>query len=158
MALLNFDASTVTPAASSFEPLPAGIYVAHVVDSEVKTTKAGTGKYLQLTWEVLDGTHAGRKVFDRLNIQNPNETAQQIGLGQLSQLCHAVGLPKVQDSMELHARPCRIKVAIKQNEQFGDSNEIKKYEAVEGARPPAMPTARPPAVSKPAPWATSKAA
>jgi hypothetical protein len=39
-----------------------------ITDTEKKPTKAMNGSYLQLTIEVIEGQHAGRKVFDRLNL------------------------------------------------------------------------------------------
>ena len=155
MALLNFNAAEVSPE-SEFTPLPAGIYNAQVIDSDLKPTKNGTGHYLQLTWKVLDGQYAGRLAFDRLNIHNANETATKIGQQQLSALCHAAGVLQVQDSSQLHNRPCRIKVVIRKDDHYGDSNEIKGYEAIAGAKP-AAPAFMAPPVAKPAagapPWA-----
>ena len=155
MAILNFNAAEVSPE-SEFTPLPAGIYPAQVVESELKATKNGTGHYLQLQWKILEGQFAGRNVFDRLNIHNANETATKIGQQQLSALCHAVGVLQVADSAQLHFKPCRIKLTIRKDEQYGDRNEIKGYEAIAGAVP-SMPTFAPPAPAKPAagapPWA-----
>ncbi|RIK77249.1 MAG: hypothetical protein DCC68_17685, partial [Planctomycetota bacterium] len=54
MASLNFNANEVEPA-SDFEPIPAGKYLAMITDSEMKPTKNGTGHYLQLTFQILDG-------------------------------------------------------------------------------------------------------
>jgi hypothetical protein len=75
---INFNANDVPPQ-TPFEPVPNGKYRAHIVDSEVKPTKDGRGKYLQLEWEILDGEYKGRKIWDRLNIVNPSETSQKIG-------------------------------------------------------------------------------
>lgn len=150
MALINFNAQTVSPE-SEFTPLPAGIYTAQVTDSEVKPTKTGTGHYLQLTWRVLEGPQTGRMVFDRLNIANANETATKIGQQMLSQLCHAIGVLQVADSSQLHNRPCRIKVVIRKDDQYGDSNEVKGYEAVSGGSVPSMPAFVAPQPAKPAP-------
>ncbi len=149
MALLQFNAQAVSPE-SEFSPIPAGVYAAQVVESDVKPTKTGSGHYLQLTWKILDGQHAGRLVFDRLNIANQNETAQKIGQQQLSQLCHAVGVLQLQDSQQLHARPCRIKVVVRKDDQYGDGNEVKGYEAVTGTAP-AAPSFMPPPVQQPKP-------
>lgn len=156
MAILNFNAQDVEPA-EAFTALPAGLYNAQVIESDLKPTKNGTGHYLQLTWKILEGQHAGRLVFDRLNIHNANETAQKIGQQQLSALCHAVGIMQVADSSQLHNKPCRIKVTIRQDQQYGDSNEIKGYEAIAGGAKPAAPAFAAPAAAKPAavapPWA-----
>ena len=37
----------------------------------MKATKAGTGQYLQLGFQILDGPHKGRKLWARLNLDNP---------------------------------------------------------------------------------------
>jgi hypothetical protein len=156
MATLNFNAQTVAPA-EAFTALPAGVYAAQVIESELKPTKNGTGHYLQLTWKVLDGQHTGRLIFDRLNIANANETAQKIGQQQLSALCHAVGVLQVADRQQLHNKPCLIKVTVRQDPQYGDSNEVKGYEPAGGAAAAStMPAFAKPAAAPAAgspPWA-----
>ena len=90
MANLNgFDAATVDPA-TDFEPLPAGKYLAVITDSEMKPTKAGTGHYLQMTFQVIDGPFKNRLLWSRLNLDNPNRQAVQIAQGELSAICRAV--------------------------------------------------------------------
>ena len=128
MASLNFDASQVAPS-DSFAPLPAGTYIAQVTDSSIKPTKSGTGTILNLTWTIMDGQFANRKVFDRVNIQNANPEAEKIGQRQLSSICHAAGVLKLADSNQLHGRPCKITLKIRVDAQWGDSNEVKSYES-----------------------------
>lgn len=164
MSQLNFDATTVDPDAG-FDPIPAGDYLAMIEDSEIKPTRANTGMYLQLVWQVVEGDHKGRKVWDRINIQNQNQTAEEIGQKQLSAICHAVGVLRVADSAELHDKPCIIKVVMKPAEgQYTASNEVKGYKAMptgaQFAPPPAgqvsatAPAVAPqtPVAAKP-PWA-----
>ena len=159
MANLNFDTSGIEPQ-QPFSALPPGRYNAAIEDSEIKTTKAGTGEYLQLTFGVLDGAHAGRKVWARLNIRNPNKTAEEIAARELASVCLAVGLTRVNDSSELHNRPLMIDVGIEKNPQTGeDTNRIRGYFAAGASLPPpaaAKPVATP---AKPAaPWAKGRAA
>ena len=129
MASLNgFDATTVDPN-KAFEPLPAGDYIAAIVDSENKPTKNGTGSYLELKMQVLEGEHKGRFVFDRLNLDNPNAQAVQIARGTLSAICHAVNVMRPNDSVELHNLPMMVKVACRKRQDTGDiSNEVKGYQ------------------------------
>lgn len=75
--LQGFNANDVEPA-SEFEPIPAGRYLAVVVESEMKPTKAGTGNYLQLTFQIIEGPFNNRLLWARLNIDNPNDTARKI--------------------------------------------------------------------------------
>ena len=129
MELTGFNAAEVEPNAA-FDPLPANWYKVVITESEEKPTKAQTGSYLQLTLEVIDGPHAGRKVFDRLNLNNPNDTAVQIAQQTLSAICHAVGVMTPRQSSDLHDKPMMAKVAVKPAANGYDaSNEVKGYEA-----------------------------
>lgn len=134
MAFLNnFDANQVDPA-SSFDPIPAGKYIAAITESEMKPTKAGTGSYLELTFDILDGQYKGRKVWARLNLDNPNAQAVQIVRGELSAICRAVGVMQPQDSCELHNLSLTVKVTCKKRDDTGEiTNEIKGYEKKEAA-------------------------
>ena len=153
MANLNgFNANDVEPA-TEFEPIPAGHYLAVVVDSEMKPTKAGTGNYLQLTFQVIEGEYRNRHLWARLNLDNPNETARKIALGELSAICRAVGVLAPNDSVELHNLPLVIQVKVKRRNDTGDlQNEIRGYSAKE--LPAASAKAAPVASSTP-PWKRS---
>lgn len=135
MAQFGFNVAEVEP--QTFETLPAGDYICEVVDSEMKETRAGTGQYLQLTLKVLQGNFAGRLLWDRLNVINPNEQAQNIGRQVLSALCHAAGKPNAQDSQQLHGIPVSVKVVAKDDPQRGLQNEVKGYKSA-GVSTPAM--------------------
>ena len=129
MANLNgFDASQVEPTAS-FDPIPAGKYLAAITESEMKPTKNGSGSYLQMTFTVLDGEFKNRVLWARLNLNNPNATAVKIARSELSAICHAVGVLQPRDSVELHNIPLLITVKVKKREDTGElTNEIKGYE------------------------------
>ncbi len=75
--LRGFNANTVEPM-DSFDPIPAGEYLCVITASEEKPTKAGNGSYLQLEFEVIEGPYKGRKLWERLNLNNPNETTVKI--------------------------------------------------------------------------------
>lgn len=132
--LSGFDANKYEPQ-SSFDALPAGWYEAFIANSEKKPTKAGTGEYLQLELEIMGPSHAGRKVWDRLNINNPNDQAVQIALATLSSICRAVGVMTPKDSAELHNKPLMVKLAVSSDAQYGERNEVKEYKAKEQAAP-----------------------
>jgi hypothetical protein len=148
MANLNgFDANRVEPT-TDFDPLPAGKYLAVITESEMKPTKAGTGSYLQLTFEILDGPHKGRKVWARLNLANSNETTVKIAQAELSAICRAVGVLAPNDSVELHNLPLVIAVKCKKRADTGEiTNEVKGYARKDAPQPPAPPTGTPPVPS-----------
>lgn len=141
MASLNgFNANEVDPAVG-FDPIPAGKYLAIITETEMKPTKAGTGQYLQLTFQVLEGEHKGRLVWARLNLDNPSEMAVKIARAELSSICRAIGVMAPKDSIELHNLPLVIKVGCKKRDDTGDiTNEIKGYETKASAQPVASAT------------------
>ena len=134
MDLGGFNAASIEPNVA-YEPIPAGWYQVVITDSEEKPTKAMTGSYLQMTLEVIDGPHKGRKVFERLNLNNPNSTAVEIAQRTLSAICRATGVMTPRDSQELHDKPMMAKIAVKAaSGGYDASNEIKGYEAVSGGQ------------------------
>jgi hypothetical protein len=141
------------PSGGTFEPLPEGWYNATIVKAEVKTTKAGTGQFIELRMDVTGPTHQGRVIFCNLNINNPNPKAEEIGRQQLNQIMGALGLPTVRDSDQLIGGNVAVKVAIKV-EGEDKKNEVKGFKAITGSAPPA-PSASSPAPVKAAapPWA-----
>jgi hypothetical protein len=129
MQFNGFDANQVDPNVA-YEPLPAGWYKAVITTSEEKPTKAQTGSYLQLTIEVIDGQYQGRKLTDRLNLNNPNATASEIAYRTLSAICHAVGVMTPRTSDDLHDKPLMVKVKVKPADaNYSASNEVAGYEA-----------------------------
>ena len=151
MAQLNFSAEGID-IRSNYEAIPAGDYESMVTASEMKSTKDGTGQYLELTVEIQSGQFQGRRLFDRLNLSNRNPKAVEIAQKQLAQLCHATGVLQVQDSQQLHNRPIVMKVAVRNDPERGPSNEIKGYKA-KGAAQQAAPFQAPRAAAQSAPAA-----
>lgn len=150
MTQLNFDARQVAPDTGALDPVPAGWYNVMIDQSEKKPTNDGQGEYLELRYNVLDGQHAGRKLFGRHNIRNASAQAQEIAWKQLSAVCHAVQMLVVQDSQQLHGIPLKIKVSLRaartDNETgktYDASNDIKAWkninEPTEAAPPGAAP-------------------
>ena len=145
MAQFNFDASQVAPQ-QSVGPLPAGTYLAHIVESDVQPLKSGNGEGLKLTFEIIDGQFKGRKVYENLNIRHTSEDTQRIAQSQLSALCHAVNVIKLMDTSALHFKPVRINVTVREAVgQYKASNNIKGYEAAGGgiSAPTTAPTPAP---------------
>jgi hypothetical protein len=135
--LSGFNANQVEPAAD-FEPLPAGKYVAVITASEMKPTKAGNGSFLELVFQVTEGEFKGRKLWSRLNLENPNALTVKIARGELSAICRAVGVMEPKDSAELHNLPMLVSVKQKADADGEVRNEVKGYgkrETANGAKP-----------------------
>jgi hypothetical protein len=164
--LEGFDARTTEPA-TGFDVIPDGEYTALIEESEKKPTKAGTGTYLQFTFQIIEGQFKSRKLWARLNFTNPNAQAQQIGRAELSSLCRAVGVMTPQKTAELHNIPLKIKVSSEKRADNGKmANVIDKFISLNGATSQAIAGAVTAGSSKPAeaqaasaaapPWATKK--
>ena len=155
MAAFNFNAAEVAPN-TGFDPIPAGKYAAVITESEEKPTKAGTGSYLQLTFQVTDGEFANRKLWARLNLNNPNDQAVSIARGELSAICHAINVLDLKDTTQLHDLPMVIRVTAKPDKDGEVRNEIKGYEPLASAT--AAPQQQAPAKAAPAsaPWGKKK--
>jgi len=135
MANFSFDASAVAPQVTN-GVLPAGTYLAHVTESDIRPLASGNGEGLKLTLEIIDGQYKGRRVWDNMNIQHTNETTQRIAQAQLSALCHAVNVIKLEDTSALHYKPVRVKVTVREADgKYQESNNIKGYESASGATP-----------------------
>jgi len=131
--LKDFNANEIEPT-GNFEPLPLGEFLVVISASEMKPTKNGKGKYLQLTYDVIsEGEYKGRKVFDRLNLVNENEQAQEIAQRSLSAICRCVGVLHPKNSEELHDKPMVIKVGIRPaSGEYQATNVVKGYMRTDG--------------------------
>lgn len=129
-----FDATQVEPN-KAFDPVPPGWYNVKIAESEMKPTADGTGQMLVLILEVVDGEHVGRKLYDRLNLQNANPLAQDIAWKTLSAICHATGVIQLNDSSQLHGIPIKAKVTVKpagpgkDGTHYDAGNDVKGYKS-----------------------------
>ena len=159
-ALGGFDANNVDPQ-GDYELIPAGNYPAQIVASDMRSTKNGNGQFLYLELEISDGEYAGRKLYDRLNLINPNPQAVEIAKRQFSALCRATGVMVPKDSEELHFRPVVAVVKVRPAKgEYGASNDIATYKPVDGAAATSTTPAASGGAAKaaPKPWERGKSA
>ena len=136
----TFDASQIEPS-TAYEVLPPGKYLAQIVNSEMRPTRDGMGQYLYLEIDILEGQYAGRKLFDRLNLSNPNPSAVEIAQRTLSSICPAVGRLQVNNSEQLHLVPFVADVKVRPPRgEYGESNSIRYLPRSQG---PTSPTPAP---------------
>ena len=151
-----FSAAELPQSDRNYDPIPEGWYDVEIKGAELRTTKAGTGQYIAVRYDVTGPTHAGRVVYGNLNVSNPNPKAEEIGRQQLGELMRAIGLGVVQDTDQLIGGRLSIKVSIRKSEQYGDSNDVKGFKALAGGAAPAAPSApAPQPAAAPAPAAAS---
>jgi len=125
----GFNADDVPPS-TGFDAIPAGKYKAVITESEEKKTKKGDGSYLQLTFTVIEGEYENRKLWARLNLNNPNDQAVGIARRELSAICHAVNVRQIKDATQIHDIPLIVRVSAKPDDSGELRNEIKGYEPV----------------------------
>lgn len=120
---------TVDPTAveESIDALPAGEYIVQAIEASYEPNSKNTGKILKITYEVLDGHFKGRKIFENLNLENPNKQAEEISRRSLNSLCLAIGLKELQSPSQILRTPLTVKLNFKKDEKYGDRNEIKKH-------------------------------
>ena len=136
MASLNFSTANQEEM-DDFSVIPPNVYNAQIVKSEIKDTKAGDGKRLNIQFKIIDGDFKGRIIFAGLNVVNPNPTAVEISMKELTSICKACGKTDIEDSGELHGIPLTIHVKIKPAKgNFSEQNQITKYEPYGGGDAP----------------------
>ena len=151
MAYLDMDLHD-TPDTMGFDPIPAGDYVAQIIESDIGTSKKGY-MMLNLTWVIMDGPYAERLVFDRVMLSG-SDASIAFGKNKIKTIASATGHHnpnRVNDSEELHGRPCSIIVTIR--EWDGENrNEVKNYKPLttQALSAPA-PQSTPPQASTPPP-------
>ena len=140
MAKVHFDISTYEAPKSGFDPLPKGEYEAIVTESQMKITKAGTGEYLALTMQITDGEHSGRKIWENLNLHNPNEVAETIARANLKAISEACGFAELDDTDQLNDIPFILVLDIDRKDPT--RNRVMGYKrAGSGSAPSASPAA-----------------
>jgi hypothetical protein len=104
-----------------FSPLPPGKYMCKLADIEEASTQGGDEMW-NLKFQVIDGEHTGRYVFDRL-------VFSQAALKRVKLVCSRLGI-NVDGELDLTpqmlaGRTCLLSI---QNEEYEDNEGNKKNE------------------------------
>jgi hypothetical protein len=114
-----------------FSPLPTGEYISQITKSEMKPNKKKTGQYLELTFDVIQGEHKGKKFWVRLNLINPSPKAVEIANNELTTIVRAINNGNnmiVEDSQILHGKPLLVAVkATPATNTAAAGNEVTFY-------------------------------
>lgn len=127
----NFDATQVAPSEDRGGPLPAGEYLMGIVKSDKRDAKSGSGAFIELEFEVVDGPRKGARAWTRLNLWNANAQAVEIAQRDLSAICHACGKLRVSDTEELHGIPMIVRMGKRRDQP--EQTEPKGYKPANGA-------------------------
>ena len=115
--------------------LPTGFYRGIITRADMKDTKDGAGKYLEIEYDITDPSEfSNRKFWDKFNVVNSNPTAVRIAKEQLGDLLKALGFghsPQTEDmvgrevALYLVVKPARTDP--KSGKTFSESNSCMKY-------------------------------
>jgi len=122
-----FDATKVEPQ-GAWKPIPDGEYLCLIKSAAAEKTRDKTGEMLHLEMKVLnEGPSKNREVHWRINLENRNPQAVEIGLKQLSALCAACQLKGLSRPGEVVGKTITIKVAVvpRQDKPGEMSNEVR---------------------------------
>lgn len=133
---------------------PKGRYPLQIIESDVKVNSKQTGVLMEYTAEVVSGEYQGRKVYERINVQHQNTTAEQIGQKQLSALARATGVGgNVEDSTVFHFRPFEADLDVDSyKDRNGNDKQkmvVKRYIFEGSDAPPASKPEPTPAAAQP---------
>lgn len=161
------------------ELIPAGMYQAIITSSGgdpndertgedgLVSSRSGKGRYLPITFEIIEGEYKGRQIFKNFNLENTNEQAVRIAQSEIKELLQAVGWDFTakpcgpEDTSEIHMIPLTLQVVTRVNRQTDDEqNEIKHFKPRQSPGMTTAPTgsrAAAPATPAVAPWARNAA-
>ena len=122
---------------SANEALPPGQYRVLVESTAWKPTKAGTGHFAAIIFQVVQGQWQGKKLFANFNLDNPSEVATRIGKAEFKRFLMAIGvMTPIRDEhdmqRELVNKSCYVDV---ENELYQGEQQakVKSYSAQPGA-------------------------
>lgn len=146
---IAFNPAEVPESDNDFALVNPGTYVAEIVENEVKATKAGTGHYLKLTWQIKQGEFENRKIWQQINFDNPNPTARMIGMKEINAIYKAAGFTGPVGELDADVfmgKLYTVSVGIKKDDGrgYGDKSVIKGVKAYGVAAPAAAPPAQAP--------------
>jgi hypothetical protein len=160
-----------TEEGTHFDVIPIGPYVAQITEASVCQPNSNDGYYVALRWQITEGAHENRLVFQNITLQHSNTQAVVIGRRQFKDLCVATGISEQVTDLEVFKFiRCRIRVGIEKDKKQGiypDKNKVSRILPLEDpkgatpaeAAPKTGPTARPAAAAAqpttgidPAPW------
>lgn len=119
-----------TSAAPDFAPLPKATYVCHLVGCELFNARTRGTPGVKLTFQVIDGEHAGRKVWHDIwltpaAMPRTKRQLEKFGVTSFEQLDQP--LPR--------GIRCRVKVTLRTTDDGTDYNEVRGFDVV-GIDPP----------------------
>lgn len=109
--------------------LPAGDYLAEIIDTNVSPPRNGDGKMLNLTWRISTGDYEGQYIFSHWPFLHSSSQAMMFARRKISMLCEACKIEDIVTDPEiLKGNPCLVHVVKKEDKagQYPPANEITR--------------------------------
>ncbi|MBN9471416.1 MAG: DUF669 domain-containing protein [Bosea sp.] len=128
MASIAYSFNPNAVPSSGYMPLPAGEYTLEIVESDYRPNANGTGMLLACKAQFVGGEYDGQPYYLNYNLENQNETAQEIGQRDFAGLRRATGVLAPEWSTDLHFKPFRVKIGVQAHKAIGEPrNVVKQY-------------------------------
>jgi len=141
---------------SDFEVIPDGWYTVEIANAESRVASSGNGEYLQIDFVLVDAKHAGRHVWERLNLWHSSEKAVKVAGNILKSIAANAGISRLENSDQLIGKQLEAKITVENSADYGAQNRIKSFrihQSSSGNSQPAKPSAAPTAhQSTKRPW------
>lgn len=127
------------------EPIPRGKYRLEITAAEEVPTKAGDGAMLKIETTVRSQGFSGRKIFNRFNLRNPSQKAEEIARKEFNSLLDAIGMGDViiKSPNQILGKVFTGRVDIESGNNGRQDNVIKGYEPAGVNTAPAAAAAAP---------------
>lgn len=125
-----------TKAADDFAPLPSGEYVARIVAGETFESRSNGTPGYKLTFRIIEGDFAGRQFWHDLwftpaALPMTKRDLAKLGVTSLEQL----------DAPLPHGIRCRVKLALRRDDDGTEFNRVRTFEVLGIDRPEPDPFA-----------------
>lgn len=119
----------------TYDPLADDNYTVSLNRVGEKSTKAGNGTIIDVSFQVTDGDFKNRLIWDSFLISHPNPKAAGIGLQRLDKMLKSIGVyggfeSLGNDSSQLEqfiGKELVVSTEIEENPGYKPRNVIKKY-------------------------------
>jgi hypothetical protein len=119
----------------SYEPLSDDNYTVTLNRVGEKSTKAGNGTLIDVSFQVSDGEFKNRLIWDSFLISHPNPKAAGIGLQRLDRMLKSIGVhggfeALGNDSSQIEqfiGKELVVETSVESNPGYKPRNVIKKY-------------------------------
>jgi uncharacterized protein DUF669 len=112
---------------ADFVPIPPGWQSAQIVEASCKEAlNNSSSTYMLAVFEIVEGEHKGRKIFQNVTLTNQNQQAVEIGQRLLTDICNALKIGPLKNLEVLQYKPMKVRVGIKRDKDrvYPDRNQI----------------------------------